>query len=166
MKKNAVSIILLTIITAIILFIIFKPVLQHPNGVLYSKSVDPLKSYYNFSYYLKHDSGIKHDGINYPYGDHLQYINSHPLYVTILKFVDKQIYPIANFGVAILNLSMIFSFLIAMPFLYLILRRFKLPAWYSIIIALLIGFMNPQFDRIHGHLKWSTGSLSPCFGTC
>ncbi len=163
MKKNAVSITLLTIVTAVILFLVFKPVLQHPNGILFSKSIDPLKSYYNFSYYLKHDSGIKHDGINYPYGDHLQYINSHPLYVTILKFVDKYIYPIANFGVAILNLSMILSFLIAMPFLYLILRRFKLPAWYSIIIALLIGFMNPQFDRIHGHFEMVYWFFIPMF---
>ncbi len=163
MKKNLLPIIILTIITSIALIIIFKPVLQHPNGILYSKSVDPLKSYYNFSYYLKHDSGIKHDGINYPYGDHLQYINSHPLYVTVLKFIDKHIYPIANFGVAILNLSMIFSFLIAMPFLYLILRRFKLPAWYSIIVALLIGFMNPQFDRIHGHFEMVYWFFIPMF---
>ena len=153
MKSSKLSFILLIFITGAIITILFYPILQHPNSILFSKSVDPLKSYYNFSYYLKYDSGIKHDGINYPYGDHLQYINSHPLYVTVLKFVEKHIYPISNYGVAILNLTMIFSFLIGIPLLYLILRRFKLPGWYALLSALVIGFLTPQFDRIHGHFE-------------
>ena len=163
MKKDWLGSILLIAITASIIFFLFSPVLKHPNGFLFSKSVDPLKSYYNFSYYLKYDSGIRHDGINYPYGDHLQYINSHPIYVTVLKFVDKHIYPIADYGVGILNLTMILSFLIGMPLLYLILRRFKLPAWYAFITALLIGFLTPQFDRIHGHFEMVYWFFIPLF---
>ncbi|MGQ8337676.1 hypothetical protein ACUNWD_14095 [Sunxiuqinia sp. A32] len=163
MKKNSFSILLLAIVTGILLFILFKPVLQSPNGILYGKTIDPIKSYYNFGYYLKYDSGIKHNGINYPYGDHLQYINSHPFFLSILKFVDSQIYPIANYGVAILNLCMILSFLIGIPFLFLILRRFKLPAWYAFLIALILGFLNPQFDRIHGHFEMVYWFFIPVF---
>ncbi len=163
MNKRRFALPLLILTTAIILVVIFKPVLSDPNGILFSKSVDPLKSYFNFSYYLKFDDGIKHDGINYPYGDHLQYINSHPLYVTVLKFIDQHIYPIANYGVGILNLSMILSFLFGIPFLFLILRRFKLPNWYAFFSALVIGFLTPQFDRIHGHFEMVYWFFIPAF---
>ena len=163
MNKNRIYIVLLTVVTAVLLFMLFRPVLQHPNSILFSKSVDPLKSYFNFSYYLKFDSGIRHDGINYPYGDHLQYINSHPVYVSLLKLVDKHVYPVANYGVGILNLTMIFSFLLGMPFLFLILRRFKMPAWYAFFSAMVIGFLTPQFDRIHGHFEMVYWFFIPMF---
>jgi len=163
MRKNWTAITLLVVVTATLLVFLFKPVLQHPNSYLYSTSGDAVKSYYNFAYYLKYDSGIKHDGINYPYGDHLQYINSHPLYVQVLSFIDKSICPIANYGVAILNLSMIISLLLAVPFLFLILRKFALPRWYAVIISLIILFLTPQFDRIHGHFEMVYAFFLPLY---
>ena len=162
MKKNTLTIILISILTCGILFFIFKPILQHPNGYLYSTSGDAVKSYFNFSFYLKYDDGIKHDGINYPYGDHLQYINSHPLYVQVVKFVDK-FYPIANYGVGILNLTMILSLLLTVPFLFLLLRHYSLPRWYAAILSIILLFLTPQFDRIHGHFEMVYAFFLPMF---
>lgn len=127
MKKNIYATTISITVSALILFFLFKPAFQTPDSVLFSKHEDGLKNYFNFSYYLKYDDGIRHDGINYPYGDHLQYINSHPLYVQMLKFVDEKIYPVSNYGVFILNLIMVISLLLAIPFLFLILRKFALP---------------------------------------
>ncbi|NQU84594.1 MAG: hypothetical protein HQ541_02420 [Mariniphaga sp.] len=163
MKKNLITIFIILILSSVAFFFIFKPVLQHPNAYLYSKGGDAVKSYFNFSYYLKFDEGIKHDGINYPYGDHLQYINSHPLYVQVLKFVDKNIYPIANNGVAIMNLTMILSLMLAIPFIFLILRRFSLPRWYAAILAIILLFLTPQFDRILGHFEMVYAFFLPMF---
>ncbi|WP_303921930.1 hypothetical protein [Draconibacterium sediminis] len=163
MKKNGLIIFILTIIATLILFLNLKPVFQHPNSILYSKGGDALKSYFNFSYYLKYDDGIRHDGINYPYGDHLQYINSHPLYVQFVKFIDKHIYPLANHGVAVLNLTMLALFLLALPFIFLILRHYSLPRLYAGIISLLILFLSPQFDRIHGHFEMVYAVFLPMF---
>ena len=147
----------------LMMFVQLKPVFQHPNSILYSKGSDAQKSYFNFSYYLKYDDGIRHDGINYPYGDHLQYINSHPIYVQVVKFVDKHIYPVANHGVAILNLTMLALFLLALPFIFLILRHYSLPRWYAGIISLIILFLSPQFDRIHGHFEMVYTVFLPMF---
>ena len=163
MKKNGLAIILLMIITTTVLFVDLKPVFQHPNSILYSKGGDALKSYYNFSYYLKYDSGIKHDGINYPYGDHLQYINSHPLYVQVIKFADQHIYPLADYGVGILNLTMLISLILAVPFLFLILRHYSLPRWYAGIISVILLFLTPQFDRIHGHFEMVYAFFLPMY---
>lgn len=163
MKKNLLSITASVLFTVVLFFFLFQPVLQHPNGFLYSKSGDAQKSYFNFSYYLKYDKGIKHDGINYPYGDHLQYINSHPLYVQVLKFVDKNIYPIANYGVAILNLTMIISLILAIPFLFLILRKYSLPRWYAAVLAVILLLLTPQFDRILGHFEMVYAFFLPMY---
>jgi hypothetical protein len=150
-------------ISALILFFLFKPAFQTPDSVLFSKHEDGLKNYFNFSYYLKYDEGFRHDGINYPYGDHLQYINSHPLYVQILKFVDKKIYPVSNYGVLILNLTMIISLLLAIPFLYLVLRKFALPRWYAALMAMILLFLSPQFFRIHGHFEMVYAFFIPMY---
>ncbi len=163
MKKNWVAVFFLMTITFFVLFFTLKPVFQHPNSILFSKSGDAQKSYFNFSYYLKYDSGIKHEGINYPYGDHLQYINSHPLYVQVLKFVDAKIYPVSNYGVGILNLSMLLSLILTVPFLFLILRKYSMPRWYSAIFAILFLFLSPQFDRIHGHFEMVYAFFIPMY---
>ena len=89
MKKNTIVLIAVLGAAILILTVIFGRVIVHPDSYLFSSSGDAVKSYYNFSYYLKYDSGIDHNGINYPYGDHLQYINSHPLYLQFIKFLDS-----------------------------------------------------------------------------
>ncbi len=163
MNKNLIAVLSLIVIGTIISIVLFNPVLKNPNSYLFSLDGDAAKSYFNFSYYLNYDSGLKHDGINYPYGDHLQYINSHPLYVNILKFIDNNIVSISNYGPGILNLSMIFSLVLALPFLFLILRRFALPIWYSIVVSLIILYLSPQFDRIHGHFEMVYAFFIPMF---
>ena len=163
MKKNVLSIILSLLFGVVLFFFLFKPILQNPNSYLYSKSGDAQKSYFNFAYYLKYDSGIKHDGINYPYGDHLQYINSHPLYVQVLKFIDAKITPIADYGVGILNLTMIISLILAIPFLFLILRHYSLPRWYAAIFSVILLLLTPQFDRIHGHFEMVYAFFLPMY---
>ncbi len=163
MRKNLYAIFFLLLAGTVISIFLFEPVLINPNSYLFSKDGDAVKSYYNFSYYLKYDEGIKHDGINYPYGDHLLYINSHPLYVNLLKIVDKSIISLSDYGPGILNLSMIFSLVLAIPFIFLILRKYSLPVWYSVIISLIILYLTPQFDRIHGHFEMVYAFFIPLF---
>lgn len=163
MKKNILFLLLTIAIGSQIISKKFSPVLQNPNSYIYSNGGDAIKSYYNFSYYIKHDRGIKHDGINYPYGDHLSYINSHPLYSQIIKFIDKYIVSISDYGVAILNLSMLFAIILALPFIFLILRYYNLPPWYACIISIFIIFQSPQLDRIHGHFEMVYLFFIPAF---
>jgi hypothetical protein len=147
----------------LILVVIFGRVIVHPDSYLFSTSGDAVKSYYNFSYYLKYDSGIRHDGINYPYGDHLQYINSHPLYLQLLKFIDAHLYPVSDHGIGILNLTMIFSLMLAIPFIYLVLKKFSLPSWYAAVVSLIILFLSPQVDRLGGHFEMVYAFFIPLF---
>ncbi len=161
-KLQRYSLVLTCIVGAVIVFILFKPVIQHPNSYLFSHGTDGIKSYYNFGYYLKYGSGIKHTGVNYPYGDHLLYMNSHPLATQVLKSVDGM-FPVSNYGPAFLNLFMICSLVLALPFVFLILRHYRLPGWYAGLISICIVFTSPQLDRIHGHFEMVYLFFIPAF---
>ena len=154
MKKNHIAIFSLIVVTSIILGFIFCKVLQHPDSYLFSKSGDAIKGYYNFSYSLKYSSGTKLDGVNYPYGEHIQFDNVQPSQLGIFRIINKFI-PISTSGIGILNLSMILSILLAIPFIFLILRRSKLPVWYSAIITLIILFLSPQLQRLQAQIEMS-----------
>ena len=163
MKKSILAFLLLILLTVLSLILIFGRVLKSPDSYSFSTHGDAIKSYYNFSWYLRYDSGIRNDAVNYPYGDHLQYMNSHPLYVQLIKFIDRNITPIAEYGTGILNLTMIFSLLLAVPFIFLILRRFSLPPWYAVISSLLILFLSPQLDRMGGHFEMVYAFFIPLY---
>jgi hypothetical protein len=163
MKKNTIALLVLISLTLLILILIFGRVLQNPNNYVFSNDGDAIKSYYNFTWYLRYDSGIRHDAVNYPYGDHLQYMNSHPLYVQFIKFIDSHITQVAKLGVGILNFTMIISLLLAAPFLFLILRRFALPSWYAVIMSLVILFLSPQLNRMAGHFEMVYAFFIPLY---
>lgn len=163
MRKNIFYIGLLVLTGLIAVFLIFRPVLSHPNGFLFAPSDDAIKSYFNFAYYLKYDDGIKLDAINYPYGEHLMYDNTHPLYAGILKFMDRNLFPLSGYAAGILNLTMILSLILALPFIFLILRKYSLPAWYAGIISLIILFLSPQINRIGGHFEMVYAFFLPMF---
>ena len=163
MKKSTMALLVVLGAGILILTVFFGKVIVHPNSYLFSTSGDAVKSYYNFSYYLKYDSGIDHNGINYPYGDHLQYINSHPIHAHVIKFIDRNIYPLTDYGAGILNLGMILSLLLALPFIYLVLRKFSLPPWYAAAVSLIIIFLSPQVDRLGGHFEMVYAFVIPLF---
>jgi hypothetical protein len=163
MKKNTIALLAVLGAGILILAVFFGRVIVDPNSYLFSASGDAVKSYFNFSYYLKYDSGIDHNGINYPYGDHLQYINSHPIHAQIVKFLDKHVSPLSDYGVGILNLGMILSLLFALPFIYLVLRKFTLPPWYAAAVSLIILFLSPQVDRLGGHFEMVYAFVIPLY---
>jgi hypothetical protein len=162
MKAHHIGLLVTMILGGIILGMRFEPVLQDPGAYLFEK-YDGMKSYYNFSYYIKYDKGYRHDGINYPYGDHLQFINSHPLYSQVVKFIDNNIVDIEDSGVAIINLTMIISIWLAIPFIFLVFRHYKIPVWLAIIATLALLFLSPQVDRFKGHFEMVYAFYFPAF---
>jgi hypothetical protein len=93
----------------------------------------------------------------------MQYMNSHPLYIQLIKFLDQHIIPLAKRGTGVLNLTMIVSLLLAVPFLFLLLRYFALPRWYAVVMSLVILFLSPQLDRMAGHFEMVYAFFIPLY---
>jgi len=153
MKKDFFPYFILIFVSASLIVFGFPDIVWHPNGYLMSDDIDAFKSYFNFSYHLRYGEGFKYDAVNYPYGDLLFYVNSHPVYQWILSWVELLFPSIVDYGPAIIHLSMFLSIVFASIFIYKILRHFSLPTWYAIVVALIIQFSYPQMRRIFGHFE-------------
>ena len=155
LRKDILFGLLSVIISYLILVLAFGPILKHPGGFLFGATGDGIKNYFNFAYYIKHGDGLLATGFNYPFGEHLLFTDSHPALAWITQHLQNLFPVLGNYGVAILNSTMIYSILLAAPIIYLICRHFNLPRWYAVWIAIILTFLSPQFDRIRGHYSLS-----------
>jgi hypothetical protein len=128
----------------------FGPVLWHPDDYLMGTTGDGLKNYFTFAYHVRHDtSWIAFNGCNYPFKDHVNYTDGHP----ILSLLFGQLSIVKNHPVGFLNLFMISGFLVGSWLLYEWLLLWKIQPVVAVIGAFLIHLGHPQLDRLLGHLS-------------
>lgn len=154
-RSNFLAFLLLLFTTGLILWILFGNVISNPGNFLFGEGDDAIKNYYTFIYYTLFDSGTHFSGMNYPYGDHVVFTDSQPIF----SLLTNQLHKLIGFSslqiIGLVNLLMIAGFLAGAVFLYLILRKNQVPAWFAIIAANLITFLNPQLMRIRNHYALS-----------
>lgn len=140
---------ILTLTTLGLTALAFGGAFWHPNDYLFSHAGDMFKAYHAFDYYLQHGDGSWHEGFQYPYGNHLLYLDVNPLLLGALKAIQP-IVDLTDYSRAILNLLMMLSLMPCAWLAFGLLRRTKLPPGYSLIMALLITFLSPQIMRMTG----------------
>lgn len=138
-------------IFAIGIFWAFRRIILNPNAYLFGDSGDGIKNYFTFVYYLKYDRGLHFSGMNYPYGEHISFTDNQPTLALLFKFINDHIFELSNYGVAILNLSLVVSVFVGAFFCYKILKDFGSQFWIAVAGALIIVFLSPQFGRFHAH---------------
>lgn len=141
-----------------ILALFFGKVMLSPNSFLLTKHGDGLKNYYTTAYYIKYNKGLSSSAMNYPFGEHVIYTDNQPVISYLLSAIDKNIFPINTYSIAIIHYFMFFGVVLCCIFCFLVLKKFGLPTWYSMLFALLITFLSPQMERFTGHF-----SLAYCF---
>ncbi len=139
------------IIGCLLLAMVFGDVMVRPNSFVSEAGGDGLKNHYAFAHYIKNDKGFHFSGMNYPYGEHIFYPDQQPILSTTLSFIHRNITPIDDYSIGISNIFMLYSVGFCALFLFLILRKFKLPPWYSLIMAGLIAALSPQIYRFVAH---------------
>lgn len=147
---------IIVISAAFVLFFYSKP-LSNIGNTFFAADGDGLKDYYNSIYYIKYDDGCFHSGaMNYPYGENIFYTGNQPTISLALKFINNNFFELSPTTIiAVFNLAMLFSLVLGAIFLYLLLVHFKLPAWYSVLVALGLTFLSPQLARMPGHFSLS-----------
>ncbi len=151
---------------AILLVILFGPVLAHPNNYFFKAGGDALQSYYATAFYTLHDSGNRFTGMNYPFGEHFNYPNLQPLIAATMAFLERLGLPVGRYTVGITNVLALSSLVVTPVVMYAILRRTRLPVLYAGVLALLIGFMAPQVLRLDGHVSLSYACFVPMLWYC
>ena len=154
------------LVAALLLVVLFGPVLADPNNYFFKAGGDALQSYYATAFYTLHDSGNRFTGMNYPFGEHFNYPNMQPLIAAALAFLQRLGLPVGRYTVGITNVLALSSLVVTPVVMYAILRRTRLPVLYAGVLALLIGFMAPQVLRLDGHVSLSYACFVPMLWYC
>jgi hypothetical protein len=137
-----------------VLFLFFGPILKDPNQVYFAPSGDGLKSYYGAIYHLKYDSSyFQFKGMNYPYGESVFFTDNQPLLTNTVKWISNNVVDIRGNMIGIINLSMIFSILIAAIFLFLLFFELGVSWWFGSLASIGICMLSPQIGRMGGHFS-------------
>lgn len=145
-----------TILSLVIIVFFFREVLKNPNNTYFSSGGDGFKSYYGAIYHLQYDSTyLKFNGMNYPYGESVFFTDNLPLLTNTVKWISNNIFDIRQNIVGIINLSMIFSLLLAALFLSLLFCELEVPWWFASLASLGICMLSPQVGRMAGHFSLS-----------
>lgn len=162
MKAKFIGLILLTLLTCLLLFLRFQPYIEAPNDSFFNIYGDGFKNYATVMYHVKQDSTyLQYSGMNYPYSDHVLFTDCQPILANSIKWISRNVTDISDYTVAIINLSMLFSFLLCSVFLYLIFIKLKLPVGYSMFVAIAMMFLAPQFHRVDAHYGLAHSFIIP-----
>ncbi|HMN05139.1 MAG TPA: hypothetical protein PKD45_05370 [Flavobacteriales bacterium] len=141
----------------------FGAVLRSPGQYMFNTAGDGLKNYFSFAWHAEHDTSFTtFSGMNYPFGEHIDYPDAQPLQSNLWRAVAK-VWPGAlQHTVAVVNLMMLFSIVLCAVFLYLIMRELAMPDLVAALFAVLISFLAPQVLRgTQAHYALAYGCAIP-----
>ena len=144
--------------TFAIIFLSIPDLITSPNDFLLISEGDGLKSYYVFDYQLKHRASFNHfSGLNYPFGENYLFTDGFPA----LQYVIQPFSFLHPYSVGIIHLTIVMGFLLTTYFIFKILQFYTKNNWVSILGALSLFALQPQFYRLFGHLSMSYSCFIP-----
>jgi hypothetical protein len=147
------------LLTSGLMWYLFGPLLADPNNYFMENGGDGIQTYFAMSYYGLHGQGLQFLGMNYPYGDHMNYPNMQPLLAFVIGWLQRHGIPAGRYTIGIINSLALLALAVSPLVMYAILRRTRLPVVYAGIMAIIIIFLSPQLTRLGGHVTLSY----PCF---
>ena len=142
-----------------ILYLYFPSIVLHPNSIVTATTEDGLKNYYTFVYHVVHGSGIRFEGMFYPFGEHSTFTDNQPGLSVPLAWFNQHISDISNNIFFIFHYLLLFGFTCCSFFTFKILRHYKISFLMSVFAAIVITLMSPQFFRAFGHFALSYGVM-------
>jgi hypothetical protein len=156
MKDFKKGILLTLLLSCIVLFLFYRPMLKDPNQVYFSPSGDGLKSYIVSIYHLEHDTSMfRNNAMNYPYGEMAFFTDCQPMITNPVKFLNDFGIDFRPYIVGIINMSMLLSIVLAAVFIFLIFLELNVSWWFAAVAAIGITMVSPQIGRLGGHFSLS-----------
>jgi len=152
---------LTALFTFVSLLLFWKPILVEPHLYLFGPGGDGVKNYFTPLFYILNDDAAHFTGMNYPYGEHLAFIDAQPwLSMALGQLLNGNAAYSSNI-IAIINLLMLLSVPLAAVYLYRIFALWKMPSYYSAVVAACIALLSPQVFRMTGHYALAYACFVP-----
>ena len=160
-KKEAVGVFVLVFLGFVFLSVIYTDLFFSPNSHLMNIKGDGLKNYFTFIYHIDHDTTTNFfEGMNFPNKElHLFTDGFYPL-AAFLRLFPETSY-LRTHSIGIFNSVILVSFIPALLFMYWSFVRLKIAIPLSVIGALVIGMMSPQWFRLSGHYSLALQFVIP-----
>ncbi len=156
--KKYGPILLLLLGTILLILLSIPELITSPNDFLLVSEGDGLKSYYVFDYQLNHRDSFNHfSGLNYPYGENYLFTDGFPVLQYVIQFFPF----LYAYSVGIIHITIVIGFLLTTFFICKLLQFYTKNNWVSILGALSLFVLQPQFYRLFGHLSMSYSCFIP-----
>jgi hypothetical protein len=150
------------IFTLLIIFVIFHRNILEANKVSFVNVGDGLKSTFCTLFHIEYDTSYWHtSSMNYPYGESIFFTDSQPFQTNLIKAFKGSSLDFSGYAMGILNIWLLFSFVLCSLLLYLILTELKLPPWLALLGSLIITFLSPQWNCLTGGYSFGYAYVFP-----
>lgn len=131
-----------------VVLLIFPGIIAHSGELAPGLGGDAGKNMFAYLFHIKHDQGFWFSGMNYPYGEHITFVDGQPLLsVTVSYFKTITFSQALGIMWSLIGIS----YILGIVYIYKILRHYGVHPLISILGASLIIAINPQLYRSLGH---------------
>ncbi len=140
---------------------VFRSILRDPAHIVHELGGDGMKNYYAFISHSMYGNGWWFSGMNYPYGEHIMFVDGQPILTVTLSWLRQwwQFTP-ENLNV-ILNLLIALAFFLAIVYVYKILVKLGVMPLWAMLFAPLIITVSMQNFRVFGLYGLSYACVIP-----
>ncbi len=146
------------LITSAVVFLLFGDMLKSPGSYYFSGAEGRFTPYYSALYHSRYDTlALRSIAMNYPYGEEISFTETPSLLSNPIRFVSRHLTDITASTVALINLSMLISVILASLFIFLIFAELGVAWWFGAPVAAGIALLSPQAGNMAGllALSWS-----------
>jgi hypothetical protein len=130
--------------------------MSKPNSIMLGNSPDGFKNYMTAAWHVERDETLTHyGGMNYPYGEHTLFTDNQPILSSAMQWWHRNVSSLTGETVGVMNTFQWLSVVFGIGILFILLHKLHLPWWYSVLVALGMGFLSPQQNRFDGHFGLS-----------
>ena len=113
---------------------------------------DGYKGYMVMAYHARYDSTYTfYGGMNYPYREHVIPAATQPVVANSMRWLYRNGIDLTDDVFTVMHALLLLAQMAAALLLFLLFRQLKLPWWYAIPVAVGIGFLAPQTERMVAH---------------
>ncbi|GAA4467634.1 hypothetical protein GCM10023093_23850 [Nemorincola caseinilytica] len=150
-----------TVLLAVALTVLgFSYLVTEPWRMIGDIGGDGAKNNLTYLYHSAYGKGLWFRGMNYPYGEHIVFTDGIPVLSVLFAAMGNVDFPTA---LAVLWWLFGLGYVLSAVYLYKVLVRLTDVPLFSMVVAMLIAFLAPQFICIRGHYALAFTCIIPMF---
>lgn len=142
---------LVVILCLFVEYLCFGSILINPNAEVFAFGGDALFLYFNTTYHACYGSGMMLESMNYPFGESIFMTDAQGALGILLASLRSIGIDTCTYGIGIINGMILYLLPLCAIFVHLILRRFGVNTFLSIVVSVAIALMAPQTFRLGSH---------------